>query len=160
MTVQTGRTLPDFWELYIGAAGGTMYGMKINDLGDLGFDYEKKDMSAWVDGVKGYLVGKPDFELSFGGPIDNTATSGPSTLLRSWIVNQTLLSFDVRLGERHVWEAGEQQFGLSAVVASNSGVHVIEYKDKSTGMYAAKICMFPGSAVVPDWGIAVEVVPA
>ena len=159
MAVQTGRTVSDFSELYLGAAAGSMYGMKIDSLGDLGLDYAKIDMSAWVDAIKGALVGKPDFELEFGGPVDNTATSGPSTLLRAWVGTMTLLSFDVQVGVRHAWTAGEQQFGVSGVVASNSGAHVIEYKE-SAGRYKAKICMMPGSAAAPAWGTAAEVVPA
>lgn len=159
MAVKTGRTVPDFTELYLGQAAGTMYGMKINSLGDLGLDYSATDMSAWVDAIKGKLVGKPDFEIEFGGPVDNTATLGPSTLLRGWVGTMTLLSFDVQIGVRHAWEAGEQQFGITGVIASNSGAHVISYME-SGGFYKAKICMMPGSAAAPAWGTAAETVPA
>lgn len=159
MAVQTGRTIPAYTKLLMGAAGGSMYDMKIDSLGDLGLDYEEVEMSAWSDAIKGVLIGKPDFSLTFGGPIDNTATSGPSTLLRSWVANHTLLSFDVQVGVRHTWESGEQQFGLTGVVATNSGVVVTSYKE-SGGKYSATIRMMAGSAVVPDWGTAAEAVPS
>lgn len=159
MAAQTGRTVPAFTNLLIGAAGGSMYSMKINTLGDLGLTYEETDMSSWVDAVKGVLVGKPDFTLDFGGPIDNTATSGPSTLLRSWVGVMTALSFDVQVGVRHAWENGEQQFGVTGVVASNSGVMVTKYVE-SGGMYSATIRMIAGSASAPAWGTTAEAVPS
>lgn len=159
MTAQTGRTVKDYTNLLIGAAGGSMYSMKIDSLGDVGLDYEEVEMQAWIDAVKGVLVGKPDFSLEFGGPIDNTATSGPSTLLRAWAGVMTCLSFDVQVGIRHAWEAGEPQFGVTGVSASNSGCMVVSYKE-SEGKYTAKIRMIAGSAAAPAWGTAAESVPS
>jgi hypothetical protein len=69
-----------------------------------------------------------------------------------------LLSFDVQVGVRHAWEANEQQFGLSATVATNLGAHVTRYKE-SGGFYSAAIRLFPGTAA-PAWGTAAEVKPA
>lgn len=159
MAVQTGRTVDAFTKLYLGAAGGSMYDMKINTLGDLGLDYEDVEMFSWSDAVKGSIAGQADFELTFGGPVDNTATSGPSTLLRTWVTAHTLLSFDVQKGVRHAWEAGEQQFGLTGVAASNSGVFVASYKE-SGGTYTARLRLTSGSAVAPAWGTAAEAVPS
>jgi hypothetical protein len=158
MTVQTGRTVQDFTSLLI-SSGGSMRVINIDSLGDLGLDYSEEEMSAFQDAVKGVLVGKPDFSLEFGGPVDNTATTGASTVLRALVGANTALSFDVQIGVRHAWEAGEQQFGLSAVVASNSGVIVTSYKE-SGGKFKAKLRMTAGSAVLPAWGTAAEVVPA
>lgn len=159
MTANTGRTVPAFTKLLLGAAGGSMYDMKIDSLGDLGLDYEEVEMSAWSDAVKGVLMGQPDFSLDFGGPVDNTASTGPSTLLRTWVAAHTLLSFDVQVGVRHAWESGEQQFGYTGVVASNSGVMVTSYKE-SGGKYSATIRMVAGSAAAPAWGVAAEAVPS
>ena len=159
MAAQFGRTVQDFTSLLIGAAGGSMQIIRINSLGDLGLTYEEQDMSAWVDAVKGVLVGKPDFTLDFGGPIDNTATTGTSTLLRAWNGVMTALSFDVQVGIRHAWEAGEPQFGVTGVVASNSGIMVTRYTE-SGGMFSATIRMLAGSAAAPAWGTAAEAVPS
>ncbi len=159
MAVQTGRTLQDFIVLKLGSAVSDMQNMKIDSLGDLGLDYEEQEMSAWCDAVKGYIVGQPDFELEFGGPIDNTATTGPSTLLRSWVGTNTLLSLDVQIGVRHAWEAGEQQFGVTGVVASNSGMILTSYKE-SAGRYTARVRPTAGTAVVPAFGTAAETKPA
>src|SRR5512146_362768 len=144
MAAQTGRTIPAFTVLKLGSAASDMQDMKIDNLGDLGLDYEEVDMSAWSDAIKGALVGKPDFSLDFGGPVDNTATTGPSTLLRTWIAAPyTLLSFDVQIGVRHAWEANEQQFGFTGVIASNQGAILTRYVE-SGGMYRATIRMLPG----------------
>ena len=160
MGAQTGRTIPAFTDLKLGVAAGTMISMKIDELGELGLDYEEVEVSAWVDAIKGVIVGKPDFQLDFGGPIDNTATTGPSTLLRTWIATpNTLLSFDVQVGVRHAWEANEQQFGYTGVIASNSGAILTKYKE-SGERYSATIRMMSGSAAAPAWGVAAEAVPS
>jgi hypothetical protein len=158
MTAKTGRTIPDFTVLKI-SSGAAMVDMKINSLGDLGLDYSETDMFSWSDLIHGFLVGKPDFSLDFGGPVDNTATTGPSTVLRAKVGVMTASSFDVQVGVQHPWEATEQQFGLSAVIASNSGIMITKYKEAG-GFYSATMRMIAGSAVIPEWGTAVEVVPA
>lgn len=158
MTVQVGRTVQEFTKLLI-SNGGSMVNMQIDSLGDLGLDYSETDMSAWSDAVHGVLVGKPDFSLDFGGPVDNTATTGPSTVLRALVGVETALSFDAQIGVRHDWVATEQQFGVSAVVASNSGAMITSYKE-SGGKYKAKLRMIAGSMTAPAWGAVAEVVPA
>ena len=158
MTAQTGRTVQDYTKLLI-SSGAAMVDMKIDSLGELGLDYPETDMSAWSDAVHGVLVGKPDFTLDFGGPVDNTATTGPSTVLRAKVGVMTASSFDVQIGVRHDWEATEQQFGYSAVIASNSGIMITKYKE-SGGKYSATMRMIAGSVAAPAWGTAAEVVPA
>ena len=157
MTAQTGRTVQDFTKLLI-SSGGSMVDMKINSLGELGLDYPETDMSSWSDAVKGYLVGKPDFTLDFGGPVDNTATTGPSTVLRAAVGQMTALSFDVQVGVRHAWESGEPCFNYSGVVATNSGAMITKYKE-SGGMYSATLKMIAGSGA-PSWKTTAATVPA
>lgn len=159
MAVQTGRTIQEFEKLLMGAAGGSMTDMKINSRGEIGIDYTEEEMSAWSDTVKGVIMGQANFSLDFGGPVDNTASTGPSTLLRSWHANHTLLSFDLQQGVRHAWESGEQQFGLTGVIATNTGVIVTKYKE-SGGMYSATIRCTAGCATLPAWGTAAETIPA
>ena len=158
MTVQTGRTVADFTVLKISSAA-SMVDMKIDSLGDLGFDYPAIDMYSWSDAIHGVLVGKPGvFELDFGGPIDNTATTGPSTILRSKVGSNTASSFDVQIGVRHAWESGEQQFGITADISDNFGVIITSYKEAG-GKYTAHMAITPGSGL-PAWGTAAEEVPA
>jgi hypothetical protein len=159
MAVQTGRTVDAFSKLLLGAAGGSMTDMKIDSRGELGIDYEENEMSSWSDAGKGVIMGQADFSFDFGGPIDNTASTGPSTLLRQWHAAHTLLSFDYQIGVGHPWESGEQQFGLTGVVASGTGVIVTKYKE-SGGKYAATIRLKAGSATLPAWGTAAEAIPS
>jgi hypothetical protein len=159
MATQYGRTVPDYEKLLLGAAGGSMIDMKIASRGELGLDYEAQDRSSLSDGGKGVLTGKPNFVLDFSGPIDNTLSTGPSVLLKTWAANKTLLSMDYQQGIQHAWEAGEPQLGVTGVVASNSGMIVSKYKESGSN-YNAQIMVRAGSAVYPDWGTAAETVPA
>ena len=158
MTVQTGRRVSDNTVLKI-SSGASMYDMKIDSLGDVGFDYPTTDMSSWSDAIHGVLAGKPGvFELDFGGPVDNTATSGPSTILRAKVGSNTASSFDVQMGVRHAYEEGEDQFGMTADISDNFGIIITSYKE-AAGRYSAHMAITPGSPL-PAWGTASEAVPA
>lgn len=160
MTAQTGRTVEDFVNLKL-SSGAAMVSIPISSIGDVGLDYPEEDMTAFVDAVKGVLVGQPDFSLDIEGPFDNTATTGSHIILAAKNGVNTASSFDIQFGIRHAWEAGEPQFGCSAVVASNSGVMVTGYK-VAGGKFKATLRMIAGSAsaAIPAWGTAAEVVPA
>jgi len=161
MTVQTGRTVPDWAVLKIGSAASDMQDMKIDEIGDIGLDYPEVEMFSHSDaGARGAISGKvPEFVLEFGGPVDNTATTGPSTLLRAWNGQNTLLSFDYQMGMRHAWESGEQQFGYTGVIATNSGLIITSYKENA-GRYKSRGRMTTGAAAAPAWGVAAETKPA
>lgn len=158
MTAQTGRTVQDFVDLKI-SNGAAMVSIPIDTLGDIGLDYPAEDVVAWVDAIKGVLVGKPDFSLDFGGPFDNTATTGSHVILSAKNGVMTASSFDIQIGIRHAWESGEPQFGLSAATATNSGVMVTNYKVNGN-KFSATLRMIAGSVAAPAWGTAAEVVPA
>ena len=158
MGVQTGRTVQDFEVLLI-SNGASMVDMKIDTRGDLGIEYPEQEMSSWSDPIGGSLVGKPKpWFLDFGGPVDNTATTGPSTILRAKVGSNVASSFDVQQGVRHAYESGEQQFGMTADISDNFGVIVTKYTE-SGGRYSARIALTPGSPL-PAWGTAPEAVPA
>ena len=152
MAQQSGRTVQDYTNFYIGGNGASMRQVLIDTLGDVGLDYPEEEMSAFQDAVKGVLVGKPDFTLTFGGPFDDTATTGTHVILSALVGVMTPLSFDVQIGIRHAWEAGEPQFGITATAAN--GAILTSYK-VSGAKYAATMRMYPGSAA-PAWGIAAE----
>src|SRR5512135_3567921 len=120
----TGRTVQDFTDLKLGTTGGSMINIPIDSIGDVGLDYPEEEMTAFTDAIKGPLVGKPGFELEFGGPVDNTASTGSHVLLSSWAGTGTLISFDVQIGIGHAWTNGEPQFGVSGNSASNWGAQV------------------------------------
>jgi len=158
MAAQTGRTVQDWVNLLI-SNGASMVSIPIDTLGDIGLDYPETAMTAFVDAIKGVLVGKPDFSLTFGGPVDNTATTGSHVILSAANGVMTARSFDVQIGIQHAWTAGEPQFGISAVVASNSGIMITQYKIAGA-KFTAKMSMIAGSALAPAWGTAAEAVPA
>ena len=155
MTAQTGRTVQDFTSLLIGKAGGAMTAIPIDTLGDVGLDYPAEDVVAWIDTIKGVLVGKPDFSLDFSGPFDTTAHAYLSAVAGV----MTAMSFDVQIGIRHAWEANEPQFGVTGVVASNSGVMLTNYK-VAGGKISGTLRMIAGSVAAPAWGTAAEAVPS
>lgn len=155
MTAQSGRTVQDFTSFLLGKAGGSMTVIPIDTLGDVGLDYPVEELAAFTDAIKGVLVSKPDFSLDFGGPFDTTTHAYLSAVAGT----MTAMSFDVQIGIRHAWESGEPQFGVTGVVASNSGVMLTNYK-VSGNKYSATIRMISGSAVAPAWGTAAEAAPS
>jgi hypothetical protein len=160
MAAQYGRTVQDYTSFII-SLGAAMVAIPVDSIGDVGLDYPEEEMAAFQDAIKGVLVGQPNFTLDFGGPFDNTATTGSHIILSAKLGVMTASSFDIQFGIRHAWVALEPQFGCSAVVASNSGIMVTKYK-VTGGRFSATIRMIAGSAVaaIPAWGVAAEVVPA
>jgi hypothetical protein len=151
MAQQTGRTVGDFTSLLLGI-GGAMQPILIDTLGDVGLDYPEEEMSAFQDAIKGVLVGKPDFTLTFGGPFSDTTTTGTHTILNALVGVMSPIAFDVQVGIRHAWEAGEPQFGITGTAAN--GCIVTSYK-VTGGKYTSTLRMYPGSAA-PAWGVAAE----
>ena len=127
MTAQTGRTVADFCDFKL-SSGASMVSLAVDTIGDVGLDYPEEDMSAFIDAIKGVLLGKPSFSVEIGGPFDSTATTGSHAILSAKNGVMTASSLDIQFGIRHAWESGEPQFGCSAVVASNSGIMVTNYK--------------------------------
>lgn len=153
MTAQTGRTVSKFTKVYIDDSGGTLREIAVNSIGDIGLEYEEKDLTAWMDGIKGVLQDMPTFETTISGPLVTGANLTHATL--SGVAGgNTPLAFDVRLGMRQAWEAGEPQFGVTA--SASDGVLVTSYKVNPESMtYTATIKMAAGSAA-PAWGTAAE----
>ena len=160
MATQTGRTVSDWTKLLI-SSGVAMVSLPIDTLGDVGLDYAEEDMSAFFDAVRGVLVGTPDFSLDFGGPMENTATTGVMAIMIAKLGVMTASSFDVQFGIRHAWEDGEPQFGISAGITTNNGVMVTMFKLTNGGSkYSARLRMIAPCVTAPAWGTSAEVVPA
>ena len=154
MTAQYGRTTNRWVKFLIDDSGGTLREIAVSSIGGLELAYEEKDLTAFMDAIKGVLLGQPDFACEISGPFDTTASTGSHTVLNSVSGLNVPLTFDVRIGMRHAWEAGEPQFGITS--SSTDGVLVTKYSvDPGTGMYTASIKMAAGSAA-PAWGTAAE----
>jgi len=154
MTAKTGRTVSKWVEVHIDDSGSTLREIAVNSINGLGLSYDETDLTAWMDAIKGALPNTPDFHCTIGGPVDTTASTGSHTVLSAVNGGVTPLTFDVRIGIRQDWEAGEPQFGITA--SATSGVLVKNYTvDPSNMTYTAEIYMFPGSAA-PAWGTTAE----
>jgi hypothetical protein len=154
MTANTGRTSSKFVKVLIDDSGGNLREIPVDSINGLGLTYDEQDLTAFMDAVKGALPGIPSFSCTIGGPFDTTANTGSHTVLSGVSGGTTPLSFDVRIGILHTWEAGEPQFGITS--SSTAGVLVRDYQvDLSSMKYSATIYMFPGSSA-PGWGTAAE----
>lgn len=152
MTASTGRSTSNYTIVYIDDSAGTLRSIAINSIGGVGLEYEEKDVTAWYDAIRGVLLGQPSFSTTISGPVDTTADTGNHPVLSGVVGKNVPLAFDVRLGVRHVWEAGEPVFGITATAAN--GVLVKSYKiDPESMTYTAEIVMAAGSAA-PDWATA------
>ncbi len=165
MTVQTGRTTKEFLQFIIGDAGnGTLRRLAIDSISALGHQFDETDLTAWMDAVKTSLPGIPGAPLDITGQWSTIAAaavpseSGSHTILQgiktSQLTTITPLTLDVRLGIRHVWEAGEPQFGLTGTATSGYWLKNYTY-DPSTNKFSAQFRLFPGSSL-PDFGTAAE----
>lgn len=154
MTAKTGRTVSKFCEIHIDDSGGILREIAVNSINGLGLAQEGVDLTAFMDAIKGELPNTPDFKCTIGGPLDTTANTGSYTVLSGVAGGVTPLTFDVRIGILHDWEAGEPQFGITSDAAN--GVLVRNFQvDPSSMSYTAEIYMFPGSAA-PAWGTQPE----
>jgi len=159
MAANTGRTTFKWTSLLI-HDGTALRVIPINTLSVVGVVYDEVELTAFQDAVKGRLPSMPDAVIEFGGPLDTSAAAAAPTLSGSHTVLSALnggvtpRSLDIQIGVRHVWEAGEPQFGITS--SSTSGYIITKYDvDPSTSMYSARAVLFPGSSL-PAWGVAAE----
>jgi hypothetical protein len=160
MAAQLGRTVNKFVDFRIKAFGGTLRSIPVNSVNGVGLTYPEVDLTAFQDAMKGVLLGTPDCKITIAGPFDNSAVQTAGTLSGSHTVLDPLngaltpCTVDVQIGMRHVWEAGEPQFGITST--ATSGFLVTSYiPDPTNGTYTATLALYPGSSA-PAWGTAAE----
>lgn len=157
MTANTGRTVDKYVTFLIDDSGGTLREIPVDSIGGVGLTYEEFDLTAFQDAVKGVLLGQPDASLTITGPFDTTVAGTPPTLSGSHTVlsaidgGNTPLAFDVRIGIRHTWEAGEPTFGITGT--TTAGCLVSDYQFTGAGKYSAKLRIAAGSTA-PVWATA------
>ncbi len=154
MAANTGRSVSKYLTFILedsGQALRTIVGVK--SVGGVGVTYGEVDVSALNDAMVNVLNGKGDMSISLTGHVDNTANTGFHTVLSALNGLQVPLTFDVQLGMRQAWEAGEPQFGISQ--SATSGVIVTNYVVNVDSMEAsATLRVFGGTA--PAWGTTAE----
>ena|SRR3990167_3151214 len=160
MAVQTGRTVNKYIDVIIDDSGGTIRSIPVDSIGGLALPHDEVELFAFQDAIKGVLLGLPNFSCTITGPWDTTAVqtvgtlSGSHTVLNGVNGLNVPLTFDVQVGMRHAWEAGEPQFGITSTAAN--GMLVSNYEvDLNTGKYSATIRVASGSTA-PAWGTAAE----
>lgn len=164
MAANTGRTPSKFLRFIIDDSAGTLREVPANRIGNIGLTYPEVDLSAFQDAVSGFLQGRPDFALEFGGAFDTVAAaavaasgaapvlSGSHTVLQPITGLMVPLSWGVYFGVRHYWETGEPVFGISS--SATSGMLLFDYQvvpGEQDLMYSAKLRLYPGSSA-PAWG--------
>lgn len=166
MAALTGRTPSKYIRFIIKDTGAVLREVPVNKIGNAGLTYPEVDLTAIQDAVSGFLVGIPDFEMDFEGPVDTSAAvavaasgtapalSGSHTVLQPLNGATTPLSWAIYIGIRAYWETGAPVFGISS--SATNGVILTKYQTSSVGpndglMYTARIRMAAGSAA-PAWG--------
>lgn len=151
MSANTGRTVSR-WVSFL-FSNGSMRTLPVDSINGVGLTYPEVELTAFMDAIKGALPDTPDCAIDITGPFDTSANSAHA-VLSAECGGVTPRSFDVQIGIRHAWEAGEPQFGITAT--STSGLLCTSYiVDVNAGKYSAKFRMFPGSSA-PAWGTAAE----
>lgn len=160
MTANTGRTTNRYIDFRIDDSAGTLRSIPVDSISGLDLNYEEFDLTAFLDAVKGKLLGIPDLKIEITGPFDTTAASAAGTLSGSHTVlngikgKNTPLTMDIQIGINHAWEAGEPQFGITS--SATAGMLCQHYSvDPGTGKYSASFVVYPGSTL-PDWGTTAE----
>lgn len=156
MTANVGRTVNKWVDFRVDDNVGTLRSIPIDSINGVGLDYDEVDLTAFQDAVKGALPSTPDCVIDITGPYDTSAAAANPSLSGSHTVLSAInglsvpLTLGVFIGNRHVWEAGEQVFGLTS--SATSGFLCFSYKvDVNAGKYAAKFKCFPGSSI-PAFG--------
>lgn len=154
MAVQTGRTVAK-WVAFLLSDESSMRELAVDNIGPVGLDYPEEDLTAFMDAIRGVLLGIPNFSIEIGGPWDTGANQNHAVLSAA-AGKMTPLSVDIQFGIRHDWEAGEPQFGITA--SATAGVLVASYKaTPNDGKFTATLAMIAGSTA-PAWGTAAEAV--
>lgn len=160
MAVNTGRTTNKNVDFRIDDSGGTLRSIPVSSINGLDLNYEEFVLTAFLDAVKGKLLGIPDLKIEISGPFDTTAAaaagtpSGSHTVLNGIKGKNVPLTMDIQIGMGHVWEAGEPQFGITS--SASAGMLCQHYAvDPNNGTYSASFVVYPGSTC-PDWGTVAE----
>lgn len=152
-TAQTGRSVSRWTDIYLDDSGGTLRKLSgVKTISGLGLNFPIEDVTALSDAVKNGLPNTPEAQIEIGGKLDNTASIGTHIVLSGVNGLSVPLTFDVRFGIQHAWEAGEPQWGITS--SATSGMLVTKYEvDQELNFTATLIVMGP---TAPAWGTAAE----
>lgn len=151
MAPQTGRTSSRYTTVHIDNSGGALTQLtSVNQLNGLALDSDTIEQTAWADTIKAVMLGIPGFKCTMGGVFDTT----DHTTLTGINNLNTPLSFDVRVGIRHTWEAGEPQFGITSTASNGMLIH--GYSVDLTNMTWTAVIELAAGSAAPAWGTVAE----
>ena len=152
MPAQTGRTNAKWIQVFLSNSSGILTEITsyVKSVGTLGMTWDTQDVTAYSDAVKNFTVGQPGAPITLSGPFDTTlyammiaySTAGRTTI-SGWG-----LSFDVRIGIRQTWVAGEPVFGLTG--SANAGYSLTSFTVDSSSMTwtaTLEVC----GPTIPQW---------
>lgn len=152
MPAQTGRTNAKYIGVFLKDSGGTLRDITpyCDNVGTVGLKYDESDVTAFSDGTKNIVIGRPEAPIKIGGPFD--------TVLHGYLTGvngvQTPLTLDIRVGIRQTWVSGEPEFGLSS--SATSGYLVSSYLPNLDSMTWTAMLNVIGPTA-PAWGTTARV---
>lgn len=163
MSAQTGRTVNKFIRFVVADTSDTLREIPVDNIGNVGLEFDSVDVTAFQDAVKNALAGHPGAPITIGGPWDTSVAvavaasaatptlSGSHTVLSAIAGDNKPHTLYVAFGVRHYWETGEPVFGLQRATATNTGYTCTSFQ-VADGKYTAKFEVMGG--VAPAWGTA------
>ena len=114
----TGKTHSRYIKILLGDSGGTARDItsSISSIGDIGLTYDQADVTAINDAVMQYLAGRGDADIQFGGPFNNTATTGAHAVFTGLTGTNTAATLTVQIGIRAAPTTGDPEFEGEFVV--------------------------------------------
>ena len=109
----------------------------------VGLTYAEQDVTAYSDGIINFTLGFPSSDIELSGPIDNLATTGSYTVLKSIVGLQTATyTLEVQFGIRAAPATGDPNFSGEYYCSS--------LKLNGDGTFSARLV--PASATAPAFG--------
>ena len=109
----------------------------------VGLTYAEQDVTAYSDGIINFTLGFPSSDIELSGPIDNLATTGSYTVLKSIVGLQTATyTLEVQFGIRAAPATGDPNFSGEYYCSS--------LKLNGDGTFSARLV--PASATAPVFG--------
>lgn len=114
----TGKTHSRYIKVLLDDSGGTPRDItdSLDTIGDVGLTYDQADVTSLNSAIMQYLAGRGDADIQFGGPFNNTATTGAHTVFTGLNGTNTAATLTVQIGIRAAPTSGDPEFEGEFVV--------------------------------------------
>ena len=146
MAANTGRTNTKFIGFWLDNSGGTLTDLTAytRNVGTVGLTSESQDVTAYNDGIRNVVIGRPDAPLSITFVMDTVIFAHLIALN-----HVTPLSLDIRFGIRQAHVATEPCFGITSSATSG-----YLFKDMTTDGETITATFEVYGATAPDFAVA------